>query len=374
MIKSEITEIKKQFSHQNCTITKICGCYVDGEKEIKTKLSESFLCLPEEETFKYFEILKKTLSGTVGKNLINMEFPISAEFNGGTQEFLMKLKDSELKDESLVDQFFNKVIEAYDYVGNYLILVVYAAYDVPGKGSDKLSMDDASDEVYSYILCSICPVNLSKPGLSYNTETNLFQERIRDWVVCAPSNGFLFPAFNDRSSDIHNMLYYSKNSEELHYDFADQLFGCQVPLSAGGQKETFQALIEETLGEECEYEVIRNIHEKLNEIIEEHRDFPEPVSLNKSEVKSLFAESGVPEEKLIDFEKNYEEMAGEKVELLAENVANTKVFEIKTPDVVVKVNPDRSDLVETRMVDGRKCLVIEINDQVVVNGISVKSV
>lgn len=374
MIKSEIFEIKKQFSHQNCSITKICGCYVDGEKTIKTKLSEAFLCLPEEETFKYFEIFKKTLSGTIGKNMINMDFPISSEFSGGTQEYLLKLRDSELKDETLVDDFFNKVIQTYDYVGNYLILLIYAVYDVPGKGFDKIRMDDASDEVYSHILCSICPVNLTKPGLSYNDEANLFQERIRDWVVGAPCNGFLFPAFNDRSADIHSILYYSKDSEELHFDFVDQLFGCQVPLSAGGQKETFQAILEETLGEDCDYEVIRNIHEKLNEIIEEHKDMPVPFAMDKSDVKNLFVESGVNEEKMIDFDKKYEEMTGENVSLLASNIANTKVFEIKTPDVVVKVNPERSDLVETKMIDGRKCLVIEINDQVQVNGMIVKSI
>jgi hypothetical protein len=375
MINSEILEIKKQFKHENCSITKVSGCYVDGEKEIKTKFTESFLCLPEEETFKYFEIFKKTLSGTIGKNLINMEFPTSTEFDGGTQEFILKLRDSELKEEALVDDFYQKVIQMYDHVGNYLILLLYAAYDVPGKTSDKIMMDDASDEVYRYILCSICPVNLSKPGLSYNTDTNQIQKRIQDWVVGVPDNGFLFPAFNDRSTDIHSLLYYSKDSEELHNDFVDQLLGCNVPMSAGGQKETFQSLIIETLGEDCEYEIVKTIHEKLNEIIEEHKEkeIPEPLTLDKTEVKNLFADSGVEEEKLQEFDKNYEKMAGENVSLLAANLASTRVFEVKTPDVIVKVNPERADLVQTRMVDGRKCLVIEISDQVEVNGISVKT-
>jgi hypothetical protein len=375
MINSEILEIRKQFKHENCSITKVSGCYVDGEKEIKTKFTESFLCLPEEETFKYFEIFKKTLSGTIGKNLINMEFPTSSEFEGGTQEFILKLRDSELKDEIIVDEFYDKVIQMYDFTGNYLILLLYAAYDVPGKTSDKILMDDASDEVYRYILCSICPVNLSKPGLSYNTETNQIQKRIQDWVVGVPNNGFLFPAFNDRSTDIHSILYYSKDSEELHDDFANQLLGCEVPLSAGVQKETFQTLIKETLGEDCEYEIVRTIHEKLNEIIEEHKEkeIPEPLTLDKAEVKNLFTESGVEEEKLIEFDKNYEKMTGENVSLLAANLASTRVFEVKTPDVIVKVNPERADLVVTKIVDGRKCLVIEITDQVEVNGITVKT-
>ncbi len=375
MINSEVLEIRKQFKHENCSITKVSGCYVDGEKNIKTKFTESFLCLPEEETFKYFEIFKKTLSGTLGKNLINMEFPTSTEFDGGTQQFLLKLRDSELKNETLVDEFYNKVIQFYDFTGNYLILLLYAAYDVPGKTSDKLLMDDASDEVYRYILCSLCPVKLSKPGLSYNEETNLIQKRIQDWVVTMPSNGFLFPAFNDRSTDIHNVLYYSGDSEELHNDFVNQLLGCEVPMSAGGQKETFQSLIVETLGEDCEYGIVRNIHEKLNDILEEHKmkEIPEPLALDKAEVKNLFEESGVEEEKLVEFEKHYEKMTGENVSLLAANLVSTRVFEVKTPDVIVKVNPERVDLVQTKIVDGRKCLVIEINDQVEVNGIVVKA-
>lgn len=373
MINSEILEIRKQFKHENCSITKVSGCYVDGEKDIKTRFTESFLCLPEEETFKYFEIFKKTLSGTIGKNLMNMEFPTSVEFTGGTQEFILHLRDSKLTEETIIDEFYDKVIQMYDYVGNYLILLLYAAYDIPGKTSDKIMMEDASDEVYSYILCSICPVNLSKPGLSYNTDNNQFQKRIQDWVVGMPCNGFLFPAFNDRSTDIHSILYYSKDTEELHNDFVNQLLGCVVPMSAGGQKEIFQTLIKETLGENCEYEIIRNIHEKLNEIIEEHKEIPEPLTLDKAEMKNLFEESGVDGEKLKDFDGNYDKINGENVLLLASNVASTRVFEVKTPDVIVKVNPDRADLVQTKIVDGRKCLVIEINDQVEVNGIIVKT-
>ena len=375
MINSEVLEIRKQFKHDNCAITKVSGCYVDGEKTVKTKFTESFLCLPEEETFKYFEIFKKTLSGTIGKNLINMDFPMETEFNGGTQQFLLNLRDSELKEDTLLDEFYDKIIRMYDYVGNYLILLLHANYDVPGKTSDKLMMDDASDEVYQYILCSICPVNLSKPGLSYYTDTNQFGKRIQDWVVGVPNNGFLFPAFQDRSTDIHSVLYYAKDSEELHSDFVNELLGCEVPMSAGGQKETFQSLIKETLGEECEYEIVRNIHEKLNDIIEEHKlkEIPEPLTLDKSEVKNLFVESGIEKEKLQDFDKNYEKMAGENVSLLAANVVNTRVFEVKTPDVIIKVNPECTDLVQTRIVDGRKCLVIEISDQVEVNGIAVKA-
>lgn len=373
MTKQEISEIKKLLTQKNCSITRICGCYVDGEKNKKTELKQAFLALPEEEMFKYFELLRKTLSGALGKNLLTLEFPLSSEEAGGTQEFLLRLRDSRLKDDALLEEFYDKIISTYEYVGNYLILLVHDAYDVPGKTSDGLDMEDASDEVYEYILVCICPVELSKPGLSYNAAENTFQNRIRDWVVGLPETGFLFPAFNDRCSDIHSTLYYTKDAEELKNTFVEQLLGCPLPLTAGSQKETFQTLIEETLGETCDIEIVKNIHDKLTELAEEHKEEPAPLALDKNEVKTILADSGVSNEKLEQFDRCYEETAGERTSLLINNVMNTRTFEVKTPDVVIKVNPDRTDLIETRNINGRDCLVIELGGNVVVNGITLRS-
>ena len=371
MIKQEINELKRLYTPSNCSITRICGCYVDGEKNKKTEFKEAFLSLPEEEIFKYFELLRKTLSGSLGKNLLNLDFPLASEQEGGTQAALLALRDSKLKDDALIEEFYDRVINTYEYVGNYLILLIHDAYDVPGKTTDGLTMDDASDTVFEYIMCCICPVNLSKPGLSYDSINNEFHNRIRDWVVEMPETGFLFPSFNDRATDIHSTLFYSKNPEEAHGEFVENILGCTMPLSAGTQKEAFQALIEETLGDEVEYEVVKNIHENLTEMIEEHKEIPEPLTLDKHQVKNLFEKSGVREEKLTDFDKLYDAAAGEDTSLFVNNVANVRTFEVKTPDVVVKVNPERADLVNTLQIDGKRCLVIEINDHVEVNGITI---
>lgn len=372
MTKKEISEIKRLFTPANCSITRICGCYVDGEKNKKTELKEAFLSLPEEDMFKYFEILRKSLSGSLGKNLLNLDFPLDTEMEGGTQEFLLQLRNSRLQDDALLEQFYDRIIETYDFVGNYLILIIHDAYDIPGKASDGLTMEDASDEVFSYILCCVCPVDLSKPGLSYNEVQNTFQNRVRDWVVGMPELGFLFPAYNDRSTDIHATLYYSKNADDLHDGFIEQLLGCPLPLAANDQKESFQAIIEETLGEECSYETVRTIHENLSEMLEEHKDSPEPLMLDKYQVKNLLETSGVEQDRLQDFDRRFDETAGERASLLANNVINTRAFEVKTPDVIIKVNPERSDLVETREINGRQCLVIEIDGNIEVNGIMVR--
>ena len=374
MNKKEILEIRKQFTPANCAITRICGCYVDHEKNKKLESKDAFLSLPEEEAFKYFDIFKKTLSGTVGKNMLNMEFPIDAEMPGGTQEFLLKLRNSKLEDDMLLEEFYDKVIATYEYAENYYIILIHAMYDIPGKTSDDLEMFDASDEVYEYLLMSICPVSLSKAGLCYNAEDNRIEDRIRDWIVDMPDKGFLFPAFNDRSTDLHSMLYYTKKSSDLQPEMIDQLLGARIPMSADDQKESFQMIIEDTLGEDGDYETVRNIHETLNDLIEEHKEEPDPLALDKTEMKKVFEQSGVDAVKMENFERNFEENAGEKATLLASNIAETKKFNIETPDVVIKVNPDRVDLIETRIIDGRQCIVIPVDDHIEVNGINVRTI
>ena len=372
MNKKEVAEIRRQYVPERCTISRICGCYVDAEKNIKTTMKEAFLSLPEDDAFKYFTIFKKTLSGTVGRNLVNLDFPLEEEHEGGHQEFLLKLRNSKLKDDALVEEFYNRIIDTFPFGENYYIILIHVAYDVPGKATDGTEMYDASDNVFEYLLCSLCPVHLSKPGLGYNEAKNCIENRIQDWIVDQPMKGFLFPAFNDRYTDIHSMLYYTKNATDLQEDFLKNMFGCtRIPLDADSQKETFNCLIADTLGTDCDYSVVKNIHEILNEKIEEFKDSPEPLELGKQDVRRLFEDSGVPDSRMEDFDQCYDEEVGEQTTFLATNIASSRKFHIETPDVVVKVNPEAADLVETRIIDGRQCLVIAINEHVEVNGISI---
>jgi len=373
MNKKEVLEIRKQFSPSNCAITRICGCYVDHEKEKKCEEKSAFLSLPEEETFKYFDIFKKALSGTPGKNLLNMEFPLVQEEPDGTQAFLLKLRDSKLEDDILISEFYDKIIEGFEYAENYYIILIHANYDVPGKANDGEEMFDASDTVYEHILCCICPVKLSKAGLSYISEKNHIGDRIRDWVVDMPVKGFLFPAFNDRNSDIHQVLYYSKEPEDIQPVFIDQVLGTHMPLTADTQRDSFHMVVADTLGDACGYEVIKNLHENLQEMLEEHKEDPEPLELSRPDVRKLLENSGAPQDKMKFFEKEYEAAVGEKQSLLASNLTDTKKFNIETPNVIVKVKPDRTDLIETRVIDGRTCLVIQVDDYLEVNGVNVKT-
>ena len=374
MNKRGICEIKKLFTPANCAISRICGCYVDAEKERRTEVKAAFLSLPEVETFKYFNIFKSAMSGTVGKNLLNMDFPLAAEEEGGTQEFLLKLRDSGLKEESLVEEFYDKVIQSYDYGENYYIILIHCAYDIPGKGVDGLKMHDASDFVYEFVQCIICPVKLSKAGLYYNTQANAIENRNRDWLVEAPDAGFIFPAFNDRKTDIHSLLFYTKNPEQIPERLINETLGCVMPMSAKDQVETFQAIVEEVMGDNCYFETVKNIHDNFLELLEESKDETEQFTIKPDQIKKILENNGADEEKLKEFEKRYEGFEAQQPEFLLSNITNQKDFKVKTPNVSIKVKADKTYLVESRMVDGRSCIVIGTDGDIEVNGITVKPI
>lgn len=379
MNKKEVSEIKRLFNKNKCHVRKLCGCYVDAEKNIKTEVKHAFLSLDEEEMFKYINIFRSCLSGSLGRNLINLEFPIEQEETGGTQEFLLRLRDSRLEDDELIEQFYNKVIEYYEYAENYYIILAHAAYDIPGITSDGLEMDDASIYVYEHLICCICPVKLEKSNLCYNAESNTIETTIRDWLVDVPAHGFLFPAFNDRNTDIHSMLYYTRKSENPNTSFMDNMFACRRPLTSKEQNGVFQTIIEQSLGDDCSFETVKSIHDNINEMIEEQKDLPEPVILDKNDVKGLLVKSGIKEENLNDFDEHYErifhdedtEIASE-TNLTAANITNPRNLEVKTTDVVIKVKPERSDLIETRIIDGIPYILIQVNEHVELNGVIVK--
>ena len=372
MTRKELNEIKSQYTLEDCGILRLCGCYVDGERNKITQFNENFLNLPEEEKHKYFDIFKKTLSGTPGKNLVDMKFNVDAYGDEGARTFLMNLRDSGLKDDRLLDEFYDRIINNYSYVGNYLILLINQVYDIPTVTTDNIEMEDASDEVYSYILCSICHVNLSKPGLGYDEEDNNFHDKKQNHMVDVPDVGFLFPAFNKRSADEDMTVFYTKDVSEFEDGLIDCLLDCVAPLPAKQQKETFTSLVSEAVGEEADLQVVKNIHANLEQIIEEKKqESPAPVMLDKNEMKNLLEKSGVKEEKLENFEEHFEMAAGEHGKLVASNVSSGKKFEVKTPDVVIKINSDKTDIVSTQVIDGRQCLVIQIDERLVVNGISV---
>ena len=290
------------------------------------------------------------------------------------------MRDSALDDDALAEAFFDSVIESYDTVEKFYIILIHAIYDVPGVTTDMILNEDASDTVYDYIACAICPVKLEKGTLSYNPDENRIAEKVRDWIVADPAHGFLFPAFNDRAADIHSVLYYSKKSEELQDGFIEAVLGAEPPMSAGNQADFFNNVVTETLGDEAALSDVMAIHDNVRMMIRDHSDDEEPYLMDKKEIRKVFEKSGIDNEIMEDFDWKYDEVvtvasAGDEKEeapsIQASNITGIKKIDIRTPDVVIKVNPERADLIETKLIDGKECLVIAVNDRVEINGMSV---
>ncbi len=372
MNEKEIAEIRRRFRPDKSNITRIRGCYVNDQREIVSEFSQPLGLMPQEESEELLAILKKTLSGAIGKNLIDIEFATQQVLEGEEHKLLMALKDSSLENNDAVTEFYGRVIQTLDMEGHYLILLAYDQYDVPNYTKDGEKQEDSS-EMFSYFLCSVCPVKLTKPALGYHVSENSFRNIRTDWVVSAPELGFLFPAFSDRSANIYNALYYSRNIAENHTEFVDTVFKSEIPMPAAAQKETFQTVLEETVAEDCSFDVVQAVQEQLSEMIEEHKNNKEeePLVVSKKTVKGILESCGLSEDRVTAFEEKFDTEFGADTEISPQNLIDTKQLEVRTPDVTIRVNPERNDLVETRIIDGTKYILIRADEGVEVNGVNI---
>lgn len=425
MNKKEVLELKRRFKKEAATFTRVCGCYVDGNHNKVCKFGNTFLNLEEDEFYKYLEIANKALSGTIGNNLLELKFPIEEEEVGGRQHILMALRASKLEDENLLDTFYDLVIDTYDHAGNYLIVLFHDAYDVMTRTKDNNNLDE-SEEVYEYLICAICPVDLSKPGLGFLEEEHRIGPRVRDWVVGAVDTAFLFPTFNDRSTDIHSTLFYTKNTKEPHSEFMANGLGCGIERTATEQKMAFHSIVRNVLGAEDEHtdDVLLDLQQNLSDMIDEyaetHDDDEDVFLLDKEVVTKLLADSEISEEKAAKIEKSVDEAFGEKPPA-AENVIDSKalvqnelrvekmaledqvgtltvqlnekdealaertsqliekqeeidnyIAETKTYDVVLRVKPEKASQIKSQVINGQKCLVIPMgeDEHATINGVN----
>lgn len=373
MNDKEIGEIRRHLRRDRSNITAIYGCFVNDNKEIITEYRQSTGIMPENEADKYFGLLKRVLSGSIGKNLIDITFKTAQVAGSPEHQMLMDLRKTALKDDELRLQFYQKIIDSVNIEGNYLILLGCDSYDVPFKGKDDISSPDSSEETYTYLICAICPVKQTKANLHYVPQEKLFHDGAMNQPVSAPVLGFLFPAFDNRATNIYNALYYTHDVKTSQDALIEALFNTPVPMPAYEQKKCFEALLTTALGEECSLDVVQTVHDQLCQRIELHKEakVPEPLMIAKADVKEALASCGVSEEHLAKFSVDYDETFGFEADLHPKNIIDNKRFEIKTPDVSIKVDPTRSDLIETRVIGGVKYIMICADENVEVNGVSI---
>ena len=374
MTEKEISEVRRSLKADKNSITTVCGCYVNATGERIARFSVSPGLMTEEEAEKYFAIFRRTLSGGPERNLLDIPFDNGQVESGEEYALLQRLRQSELKDEEALDRFFDRVAKSVSSEENYVILITYNKYDVPFKGSDGFRIDDAGTEVYSYILCSICPVKTTKSALTYEALKKSFRHSNGENAVQMPELGFLFPTFDNRQTNIYNALLYSRSISEDHAAFTQAVFAQSIRMTAESQSETFRTLLAESLDKDCSFRVAKRLHEEICARIEEHKTSreEEPLTVSKYMVKEVLENCGIAEEKLDSFTGSYSESFGAGTELPPKNIVDPKKFELRTPDVVIKVAPGRSDLIETRVIDGNKYILVRANEGVELNGLNVE--
>ena len=373
MNDKEIGELRRHLRRDRSNMTNLYGCYVNDNKEIISQFSQSLGMMPENESEKYFALLKRTLSGTIGKNLIDISFKTAQVADSQEHKLLMGLKDTRCKDEELRDQLCRKIIETVSIDGNYLILMAGETYDVPFKSKDDSFQKDQSEESYTFFICAVCPVKQTKPNLHYVAEEKTFHDGAMNYIVAAPMLGFLFPAFDGRSTNIYNALMFSKDIKDGHEAFVESVFNINPPKPAAEQKKSFEALLSSALKEDCSMDLVQTVHNEIRERIEMHKEakVADPLMISKEDVKSVLKECGVSEEHEAKFSVAYDEVFGFETDLHPKNIIDNRKFEIKTPDVSIKVAPDRADLIETRVIGGVKYILICADENVEVNGVNI---
>ena len=373
MNTKEISEIRRRVRRDRSNMTALYGCYVNDNKEIISEFHQSTGIMPENESDKYFGLMRRCLSGTLGKNLIDITFKTSQVADSEEHKLLMELRNSKLKEENLRMAFYKKVIETVSLQSNYLILIGCDSYDVPFKSKDDETQSDASSEVYTSLLCAICPVKQTKANLHYIPESKEFHDGGMQNIVSAPELGFLFPAFDNRATNIYNALYYTHSPKDSHEEFVASVFNTPIPKPAAEQKKSFEALLTTALDEDCSMDVVQTVHDQLCQRIELHKEskIPEALMVSKADVKEVLSSCGVSDAHLAKFSVDYDETFGFEADLHPKNIIDNKRFEIKTPDVSIKVAPDRTDLIETRIIGGVKYILINAEEDVEVNGVSI---
>ena len=394
--KRDVLELRRRFTKKNCTLGPMSGCYVSGSKSVLLKFSEFLPDLEDDEFYKYLDIVKKTLSGSLGNNLLELEFARD-ESGVERQQYLLTLRDSKLKNEELLNRLYEQIITHYEYDGNYLILVFHDVYDVMTRTSDRAKLDE-SEETYAYLLCAVCPVELSRAGLGYQEEEHRIGARDRDWVVGLPDLGFLYPAFSQRSSDVNAVLYYVKNAKDAHAEFMEQVLGCIPQRTAAEDKTLFTAIVKNAFGEQDETaeRAYCSIQKNLQEIAAEQEETESAIPITPQTVAGVISDVDMPDEIKQRITQNYAQefsAAPPPVQNLvdpksaASGAERARVAHLEqqvltlrqqlgcppaaddTPPweessgIVVQMPEDNTGTISVQQINGRPCLVIPLDGE-----------
>lgn len=369
MNEKEIAELRRRLKTDKCAVDAVYGCFVNDKKEIVSTFRLTLGLMGRDDADALLAVIRKVFSGKIGRNLTDLPFTNEQVMDSGEHRLLMDLRRG---NEEAVNALFAQTAAGLSMEGNYIILIATDSYDVPFFGADGKKAEE-SETVFQYCLCAVCPVRETKPALAFFANENAFRQLGIDRVLGAPELGFMFPSFDDRCANIYDVLYYTKHTDMNHPEFIEDVLRLQAPAPADEQKEIFNAMLNETLSEDCSLSVAVAVRDAICERMEEYKaeGGGEMPAVSKKTVTDVLEQSGVSPEKVTAFAEKYDENFGAAAEFSPHTIVDTGSIAVETPDVSIRVNSDRSDLLQTRVIDGVRYILIRAENGVEVNGVEV---
>ncbi len=373
MNKKELGEIKKHFNENDSlfTLNSIVNAYVDAEKNIKATSISPYHEIPEEESSVMFETLGKILKGSLGKALLEYSFPSEQYEEDGTQKLLYSVLADKLQSEEIIEKMVSQIVNNFAYEPAYSVIIGHFTYSAFSRDKNDVDTDDTFN--YNFLVAAICPASTANDGLMFNSETGAIVKK-KNWEMIIsrePTDGFLFPTFTDRNPDVNSVLYFTKTAKKPNITFVNDVLGCKFLMSATGEKVAFKDLVSDVVGEELDYTVVTQLYDLIEEVVTESKNEPDLPIIDGTKICSMLTEIGVSEEKLEALPEIYKERLGDNG-FKATNLTLPKTT-LQTPDVKIIVGKNATDKVRTTVIEGRKCLIIDLEDpSIEINGLDAK--
>ncbi len=375
MNQRETAELRRHFHPERTNISVVHGCYINDKKEILKRFSVPFSTLSENESEAILALLKKTLSGAVGQRLAEVSFTNEQVLNGAEQRLLSDLRGCGCADEALREGLYQKIASGLSCKENenHVVLLASDTYDVFSTGASGSGSLESSEQ-FTYLTAAVCPLKNGKEHLAFSAYESKFQSSVENGIVCPPTFGFTYPAFDDRKSNIYGCICYCKDGKASYADLFAALFAAQAPMPPAQQKECFRQVLSESAQEGCDLSVMQALHANVSAIVREHREShdPEPLLITKDSIEQILQVCDLPQEQLRSFSAEYDEAFGVGTALPPANLVDVKQFALQTSDVTIRVNPERADLVSTREIDGTKYILIRADGGAQVGGVNLR--
>jgi hypothetical protein len=379
MNKKDIANIRKQFKIDNdlMKIHEIFNVYIMKESsDIYHSQSQIFDMLDEDEKELFMTNFKKVLTGQLDEKLFELKF--KSDVDNPTQLILHKglltAESEDWKDQML--QVVGKMLQDRQYEMDVVVTFIRGEYLKPMKRSNEETEESDRDSVYShsFILCSINKTQDPKKELHFDYIEKEFKYNVVvDPVINlnAPIGGFLFPCFSDNAADVNHVLYAAGKANEPDELFVEDVLNAEETMTAKEDKIVFEEVVRDAVGHQINTSTLANVYEEIHRMTEDNEEEETP-TLDYKDVEQVLKSSGVEDVDTEKMEAAFKNVIDDtSYELKARNIVpkySSKSIKINTKVANIAVSPEELRHVRQVTLDGRRYLMIEVEEDTVIDG------